>query len=312
MSPSIVGSDVGCGMRLLATNKHYSEIEAKDVRRLLIQAIEHYVPMQSRPRHYQDANVHDIVVEGVTPLPFKYQMDGMFDIENVRFDVKEEYLAKVPSGNFEKAHAQLGSLGGGNHFIEIQVIEINEVNADVARQWGLFDGQVVIMIHSGSRAWGALLGRHYNKLFKPAMNLWGIENPDPQLIYAPIQSPEGQEYINLMYSALNFAVANRHMIGYGGQEAFKEVLGDDTEVRVVYDLMHNYALKEFHGKTPLMVHRKGSTRALPAGHFMNPTRYKNTGHPALIPSSGFGCTLYGRMNGTIWLTRSSGASLQRV
>lgn len=97
----------------------------------------------------------------------------------------------------------------------------------------------------------------------------GVSNPDPNLIYAPIASQEGQTYLNLMYSALNFAVSNRHMIAFGVREAFQEVFGASTEMPVLYDLMHNYALKEFHRNQPMLVHRKGATRALPAGHFLN-------------------------------------------
>lgn len=172
-----------------------------------------------------------------------------------------------------------------NHFIEIQYLDINEENEEIAKKWGLFNGQVIVMIHSGSRAWGAMLGREYTKLFKDAMNMWGVTNPDPNLIYAPINSREGRTYLNLMYSALNFAVSNRHMIAYGVLQGFKDVFGADFEMPVLYDLMHNYALKEFHRNQPMLVHRKGATRALPAGHFLNPAAYKETGHPALIPGS---------------------------
>jgi len=180
-----------------------------------------------------------------------------------------------------------------NHFIEIQYLNIED--AETAAKWGMFDGQVVVMIHSGSRAWGALLGREFTKLFSEAMKSWGITNPDRDLMYAPINSNEGQTYLNLMYSALNFAVANRHMIAYGVQQAFRDVFGETmidrfgnkvgTDLPVLYDLMHNYALKEPHRNQPMLVHRKGATRALPAGHFLNVTAYKETGHPALIPGS---------------------------
>lgn len=164
-------------------------------------------------------------------------------------------------------------------------MEINEEYEAVAAKWGLFDGQVVVMIHSGSRSWGAMVGREHNNVIKEAMSQWGVSNPDPQLIYAPIASREGQTYLNLMYSALNFAVSNRHMIAYGVREAFKEVFGEGMELPVLYDLMHNYALKEFHRNQPMLVHRKGATRALPPGHFLNTAAYKETGHPALIPGS---------------------------
>jgi len=116
------------------------------------------------------------------------------------------------------------------------------------------------------------------------MRLWGVSNPDPNLIYAPITSREGQTYLNLMYSALNFAVSNRYLIAFGVQEAFREVLGEEQELPVLYDLMHNYALKEFHRGQPMLVHRKGTTRALPPGHFLNSAAYKETGHRRRFPA----------------------------
>jgi tRNA-splicing ligase RtcB len=147
------------------------------------------------------------------------------------------------------------------------------------------------MIHSGSRAWGGMLGPRYTKDFKVAMQKWGVGTPDPNLVFAPIDTEEGQTYINLMYSALNYAVVNRHMIAYGVREGFKDVFGSDFEMPVLYDLMHNYALKEYHRGETMLVHRKGTTRALPAGHFLNAAPYKETGHPALIPGS-MGTTSY--------------------
>lgn len=172
-----------------------------------------------------------------------------------------------------------------NHFVEIQYINIDKNNRTLAEEWGLFDGQVVVMIHSGSRSWGAMLGREYTKIFQAEMDKWGIKNPDPNLMYAPIHSEVGQQYLNLMYSGLNFAVTNRHMIAHAVQRGFREVMGKDFEMPVLYDLMHNYALKEFHKPLPRLVHRKGATRALPAGHFLNVPAYRKTGHPALIPGS---------------------------
>lgn len=172
-----------------------------------------------------------------------------------------------------------------NHFIELQEIHIHEENREIAEKWGLEDGQVIIMIHSGSRAWGGMLAPQYTKDFRQAMNKWGVGTPDSNLVFAPIDSEEGQRYLNLMYSALNFAVVNRHMLAYGVREGLRDVFGSEFEAPVLYDLMHNYALKEFHRNQPMLIHRKGTTRALPAGHFLNAEPYKETGHPALIPGS---------------------------
>jgi len=288
VSPSIVGSDIGCGMRVHTTSLHKRELADKDIRRALINAIEKYVPTNERKNtNYEDIDVMSVVQYGLKGLPAKYVPDEQWltHVEQSQFGFDHAYLNQLPPKIMKYARGQLGSLGSGNHFIEIQYLEINEEYANVAAQWGLFDGQVVVMIHSGSRSWGGMVGREHNKVIKEAMNQWGVNNPDPNLIYAPIASQEGQTYLNLMYSALNFAVSNRHMIAFGVREAFQEVFGEKLEMPVLYDLMHNYALKEFHRNQPMLVHRKGATRALPPGHFLNTPVYKETGHPALIPGS---------------------------
>jgi len=288
ISPSIVGVDIGCGMRLHMTSLHKDDIKDKGLKRKLIQAIEKFVPTSERTNsNYSDIDLEKVVKYGLDGLPNKY-ITGERDlshVENHRFDFYPFHLDAIPAKVWTRAQGQLGTLGGGNHFIEIQAIEINEGNREVAEQWGLFDGQVVVMIHSGSRAWGAGLGREYTRIFKEAMEKWGISNPDKDLMYAPINSYEGQTYKALMYSALNFAVANRHMLAYGVHQGFKEVFGADFEFPVLYDLMHNYAIEEPHRNQVMMVHRKGATLALPAGHYLNVPAYKETGHPALIPGS---------------------------
>ncbi len=288
VSPSIVGVDIGCGMRVHATTLHKNDLLDKDVRRRLIQAIERYVPTNERTNsHYADIDIMDVVRFGLKGLPEKYVPSERWitHVEQSTFAFDHDELEKLPANIRKYAHGQLGTLGGGNHFIEIQYLEVPEEGKDVAESWGLFDGQVVVMIHSGSRAWGAMLGQSYTKIFREAMYDWGVSNPDRNLLYAPIGSDVGQTYLHLMYSALNFAVGNRHMIAYGVQQAFRDVFGPETELPALYDLMHNYALKEFHRNEPMLVHRKGATRALPPGHFLNAAVYKESGHPALIPGS---------------------------
>lgn len=291
VSPSIVGSDIGCGMRLIKTNLHKDAIADKQVRRKFIENVEKYISTKERSKGYytDKISLYDVVRFGVLGLPIKYLNafggTATSNVENANFEFNHKYLEDVPAKAVNYAQEQLGTLGSGNHFIELQYIEIDETNKETAEAWGLFDGQVVVMIHSGSRAWGGMIGQDQVKKFKATMDMWGVKSADPNLVYAPINSPEGQEYINLMYSALNFAVANRHMIGYGVAMALVDTFGNDCEATVLYDLMHNYALKEIHRGQPHLVHRKGATRALPAGHFMNPRAYKETGHPALIPGS---------------------------
>lgn len=288
VSPSIVGVDIGCGMRVHTTPLHKRDLQDKEIRRRLIEAIEKYVPTNERVNsNYADIDIMEIVRSGLNGLPEKYipSPQWITHVEESNFRYDHTALENLPPKIRKNAHGQLGTLGSGNHFCEIQYLEIAEEHKELAAKWGLFDGGVVVMIHSGSRAWGAMVGREHTKTIKEAMHLWGVTNPDPNLNYAPISSREGQTYLNLMYSALNFAVTNRHMIAFGVQEAFRELYGPQFEMPVLYDLMHNYALKEFHRGQPMLVHRKGATRALPPGHFLNTPVYKATGHPALIPGS---------------------------
>lgn len=294
VSPSIVGSDIGCGMRVHLTPLRKEDIQDKQLRREIIEAIERYVPTNERASsQYKDIRLEDVVTEGLYGLPKRYVPDAytpkktrsFTHVEHAKFSFNTDYLDEIPDKMWARAWGQLGTLGGGNHFIEIQSVTIQEENRHIAEKWGLFDGQVVVMIHSGSRAWGGMLGPRYTRDFKKAMELWGVGTPDPNLVYAPINTEQGQRYLNLMYSALNYAVTNRHMIAYGVREGFKDVFGSDFEMPVLYDLMHNYALKEPHRNRGMLVHRKGTTRALPPGHPLNSPAYKETGHPALIPGS---------------------------
>lgn len=297
ISPSIVGSDIGCGMRVITTELHKDDIADKKLKRELLNSIERYVNTTDESNfrktrqpvvgYYAEMlDLYEVVTKGLYAVESRFNMEDMFNVETAKFDVPSTVGSIFGNGITKKlqyALNQIGTLGGGNHFIEIQALEIED--EETASKWGIFDGQVVVMIHSGSRAWGGRIGVDATRSFKQAMETWGVTNPDPAMAYAPVNSTEGRTYYNLMLSALNYAVVNRHMIGYGVQQAFKDVFGEGFRTKVLYDLMHNYALREPHRNKLHLVHRKGATRALPAGHFLNIPQYKETGHPALIPGS---------------------------
>jgi len=294
VSPSIVGSDIGCGMRVHLTNLQEDDLKDVKLRRKLVKAIEKKLPVEDHPRgHYADMRLENVLVKGLHGLPKKYVPDqftprkatSLTHVENSRFAFDESVLARIPEQLWHRAFRQLGTLGKGNHFAEIQAVEINEENRDIAKRWGLFDGQIIIMIHSGSRAWGGAVNQYCGSEIAKTMRKGGWGTADPKLAFAPLASDAGQAYMNLMYSALNYAVANRHMIAYGIREACREVLGASFDTSVLYDLMHNYAWEENREGRALFVHRKGATRALPPGHPDNPQPYADTGHPALIPGS---------------------------
>lgn len=294
VSPSIVGSDIGCGMRVQLTNLHKDELKDVKLRRKLVKTIEKYLPAEEHAKgHFSDIRLEHIIKKGLHGLPKKYIPDGytprkasaLTHVERSKFSFDEDVLDKFPEIIWHRSHRQLGTLGGGNHFAEIQAIEIAEENRAIAEQWGLFDGQVVIMIHSGSRSWGGAVSQYCSSDMAKMMKHEGIGTADPKLLYAPLSHPLAHTYVNLMYSALNYAVVNRHLIGYSIREAAREVFGSKFEVRTLYDLMHNYAWEEEHEGKSYFVHRKGATRALPAHHPDNPEPYLGTGHPALIPGS---------------------------
>jgi tRNA-splicing ligase RtcB len=189
----------------------------------------------------------------------------------------------------ERGRDQLGTLGSGNHFIEIQRVETLHDEA-LAAALGLFPGQITVSIHSGSRGLGYQVCDDYLRLMLQASRKYGIELPDRQLCCAPVQSPEGQQYLAAMAGAANFAFANRQLIGAWVRESFEQVLGKgpaDLRLSLLYDVCHNIAKIETHtvDGTPrrLCVHRKGATRAFPPGHAETPAAYRSVGQPVLIP-----------------------------
>ncbi|MCQ6563081.1 RtcB family protein [Paenibacillus mendelii] len=294
VSPSIVGSDIGCGMRVHLTNLRKEDLQEVGLRRKLVRTIEKYLPVEQHARgHFSDIRLEHVVTKGLHGLPKKYIPDGytprkatsLTHVECAKFHLDEESLNRFPDVVWHRSHRQLGTLGNGNHFVEIQAIEIPEENQAVAEDWGLFDGQIAVMIHSGSRAWGGSVSQYCSSDMAKVMRSDGYGTADPKLVYAALAHPVAQTYVNLMYSALNYAVVNRHLIAYAVREAGKDVFGSKFEMSTLYDLMHNYAWEEEHEGQSYFVHRKGATRALPAGHPDNPDPYLGTGHPALIPGS---------------------------
>ena len=190
---------------------------------------------------------------------------------------------------YSRGQPQLGTLGSGNHFAELQyVAEIYD--ARVATAFGLFPDQVTVMIHSGSRGLGHQVCQDHLKTMISAAAKYGIELPDRQLCCAPIQSPEGREYLAAMSAAANFAFANRQVMAHWVRESLAEALDmspDQTGVDIVYDVCHNIAKFETFdiggASRRLCVHRKGATRAYPPGHPMTPEPYRTVGQPVLVP-----------------------------
>ncbi len=196
---------------------------------------------------------------------------------------------QVSERALERGATQLGTLGSGNHFAEVQYVA--EIYDDkVAGAFGLFRDQVTVMIHSGSRGLGHQVCDDHLRTMIRAAAKYGIELPDRQLCCAPIRSPEGQEYLSAMAAAANFAFANRQVMSHWVRESVAAALGvppDRTGLEVVYDVCHNIAKFEslpVDGATRrVCVHRKGATRAYPPGHRATPEAYRQVGQPVLIP-----------------------------
>jgi len=196
---------------------------------------------------------------------------------------------RVSERAYERGKGQLGTLGSGNHFAEIQyVAEIYDQEAAAA--FGLFRDQVTVMIHSGSRGLGHQVCTDHLKVMTRAAAKYGIELPDKQLCCAPLTSPEGREYLEAMAAAANYAFANRQVMSHWARESFAAGLGiapHATGIEVVYDVCHNIAKFETFeldgGKVKACVHRKGATRAYPPGHPQTPAAYRDVGQPVMIP-----------------------------
>ena len=189
----------------------------------------------------------------------------------------------------ERGHAQLGTLGSGNHFVEIGYVE-EVYDPAAARVMGLEEGQVTVLIHTGSRGLGHQVCDDYLSIMFKASRKYGIELPDRQLCCAPLPSEEGKDYLAAMASAANFAFVNRHMIMHWTRESFQQVYQvppSELRLELVYDVCHNIAKMERHElkgqEVTLCVHRKGATRAFPAGHPEIPEAYQTIGQPVLVP-----------------------------
>src|SRR5262249_20340732 len=192
----------------------------------------------------------------------------------------------------QRGRTQLGTLGSGNHFLEVQYIQ-QVFEPETAQTFGLHENQVVVLMHCGSRGLGHQVCTDFLKTMNEAMLRYGITVPDRQLACVPSQSPEGQNYLAAMAAAANFAWANRQVITHFTRSAFARVLGEAACLRVVYDVAHNIAKSERHRvgsdrvrtEEDVLVHRKGATRSFPAGSPFIPSAYRGVGQPVFIPGS---------------------------
>ncbi len=319
--PGPVGVDINCSMSLLQLELPEEELVDKKIRRAIIQAIERRVPtgagLHRAPcgRKFPLDLLELGLSEGATPeicelmqIPSEWATRCEVS-SNVGHDGTKEALAArleyhksridASDGIFKHYEAQLrqiGSYGGGNHFGECEIVRLlkSEKNAardasrpNVAQTFGLLDGNAAFLSHCGSRGFGNVLARAQFALLKKKFELWRIPMPgdDPQLVYAPLGTKEADDYIDDMALGANFATLNHLTINSLVLEAFQEVF-PGLKGSLVYYISHNVARREIIDNSPVWVHRKGATRAFPAGHFaLRDTPFAATGHPILLPGN---------------------------
>ncbi|MBN2413890.1 RtcB family protein [candidate division KSB1 bacterium] len=291
ISPGGVGYDINCGVRLLRTDLSRKDVQGKITH--IVDALFASIPSgvgSTGPVRLSAADEKKVLTEGAHWAV----ANGYGDREDLD---KIEETGRMPGAvpdyvsdhALKRGKAQLGTLGSGNHFVEVGYVE-QVFDEKIAARLGLFKNQVTVIVHTGSRGLGHQICDDFIKVMLGAADKYGIYLPDRQLCCAPVRSPEGQRYLGAMAAGVNFAFCNRQLITHWTREAFMRALcaGPKTvNMRVVYEVAHNIAKIEEHkvnGKNKkLCVHRKGATRAFGPGHPAVPESYRDIGQPVLIP-----------------------------
>ncbi|MBZ9569518.1 RtcB family protein [Patescibacteria group bacterium] len=290
ISPGVCGYDINCGMRLLKSE--HSEKEIKPRLEDLATEIQKEIPSglgRGRKIKLDISQINKILEQG-THVLLKQGYGENEDVEDCEASGKLDWADASTVSNHAKnrGRGQVGTLGSGNHFLEIQRVE-EIFDEKVAENFGLFKDQIVLMIHTGSRGLGHQVCTDYLRTMIPAMYRYKIKVPDREFACVPFNSPEGQTYFAAMAAAANYAWANRYMIAHYIRKAWKRILGERERLELLYDVAHNIIKKEKYvineKETEVIVHRKGATRAFPPGHPEIPEKYREVGQPVLIPGS---------------------------
>jgi tRNA-splicing ligase RtcB len=313
--PGPVGVDIKCSMSLLQFDLPAEEIKEKPIRRTLINAICDRIPTGAgrgqrsvkKGRKFALPLSRQAVIEGASEtvceqfgIPFDWTQrcedsfhrghDRTSEALEHRLDriLKEKYM-----GNFDEKMTQFGSYGGGNHFGECEIVSISEdaraggVFPPTAEVFGLKDGHVAFLSHCGSRGFGNILATEQFKILQRKFRDWRTPFPggDKELVYAPVGSHEANDYLDDMAMGANFATVNHLLINALVLEAFREVF-PDVQANFIYYISHNIVRRENWKDKSVLVHRKGATRAFPAGHHaLRDTPFETTGHPILLPGN---------------------------
>jgi tRNA-splicing ligase RtcB len=290
VSPGAVGVDINCGVRSITTPLTCDEARPK--LRAILQGVLTVVGTGVGGKTRSDIgrvsgdDFRKLVEKGV-PWVVKQGYVTTGDVARTEDlgALEPAAMEAVSARAVERGAGQVGTLGSGNHFLEIQrVAEVYDEH--LANGMGYFQDQAVVMIHCGSRGFGEQTCQDYLRVMEGAMARYGIHPPTKHLASAPITSPEGQAYLRAMACAANYAWVNRQVIMHEVRGVFQRLFGlryDDLQL--VYDVAHNIAKFEEHDGRRLLIHRKGATRAFPAGHSLVPREYRDIGQPAVIPGS---------------------------
>ncbi|MCP8322926.1 MAG: RtcB family protein [Candidatus Methylarchaceae archaeon HK02M2] len=294
VSPGGVGYDINCGVRLIQTNLTEKEVRPNlgKLLRELSKAIPSGLGSRGQIR-LSVSQLDKVLTDGVKwaiSNGYGWDEDAEFCEENGTMENADPN--KVSSRAKSRGLSQLGSLGSGNHFVEIQLVD-NIFNEDAAKRFGLLQiGQVVILVHTGSRGFGHQVCSDHLKVMENAVRKYNIYLPDRELACAPNKSKEAEDYMKAMATALNYAWCNRQMITHWTRNVFEKVFKmpeKDIGMKLVYDVAHNIAKIEEHSfdgsKKKFVVHRKGATRAFPSGSSTIPRAYRDVGQPVLLPGS---------------------------
>lgn len=288
VSPGGVGFDINCGVRLLALP--ITRLELGERLEPFVHELSRSIPSgtgRGGAWRLTDAELDDVLQGGSARLIAAHGLGLERDVVNTESQgaIEGADPAKVSRRAKDRGRNQLGSMGSGNHFVEVQFVEHID-DAAAAAAFGIDVDHITVLIHTGSRGLGHQVCTDYVKLMDMRLGAYGIELPDRQLSCAPASSPEGRDYLAAMACAANFAWANRQRIAHVVRETAVRVLGiARDDVATVYDVAHNIAKIETHGDRRLCVHRKGATRAFGPGHPDIPERYRDVGQPVFIPGS---------------------------
>jgi tRNA-splicing ligase RtcB (3'-phosphate/5'-hydroxy nucleic acid ligase) len=290
ISPGGIGYDINCGVRLLRSSMEYTEI--KDHLEKLSKELYREVPSgmgKGGALKLKMREIDDVLRKGASwAVENGYGEEDDLNFIESNGSLKEAQPETVSPRAKQRGHDQLGTIGSGNHFVEVDRVE-EIFDREIAEAFGIGKNQVVVLIHTGSRGLGHQNATDYIRLMMMGMADYDISLPDRELACLPFNSPVGQDYFSSMAASANFAWCNRQVITWEIRKAWQEIFGPGEKLSLVYDVAHNIAKLETHEingkKKKLIVHRKGATRAFGPGFPELPERYKPAGQPVLIPGS---------------------------